>query len=85
MLTLQQIARALGGEVSGNQVRVPGPGHSSKHRSLCITLEPDAPNGFMVHSFSGDDPIVCKDCLREKIGQRNAIARGDATRADETP
>jgi hypothetical protein len=67
-LTLQHVARALGGEVSGNQVRAPGPGHNPKDRSLSITLDPDAPGGFLVHTFSlSDNPLLCKDYVREKL------------------
>lgn len=67
-MTLQQIARALGGEVCGNQVRAPGPGHSPKDRSLSIKLDASAPDGFLVHSFADDEPIRCKDYVREKLG-----------------
>jgi hypothetical protein len=67
MLRLQQLARALGGEVSGSQILAPGPGHSPKDRSLSIKLEQNAPGGFLVHSFSGDDPILCKNYVREKL------------------
>jgi hypothetical protein len=56
MLTLQQIARAMGGDLCGGQVKAPGPGHSRRDRSLSIKLDASAPDGFLVHSFSGDDP-----------------------------
>ena len=68
MMTLESIARALGGEVSGCQVLAPGPGHSPKDRSLSIKLSRDAPEGFIVHSFCGDDPIVCRDYVRQRLG-----------------
>jgi hypothetical protein len=44
-------APSLGGEVSGLQVRCPGPGHSATERSLSVrqALNDD---GFVVHSFS---------------------------------
>ena len=67
MLTLEQLARAMGGTVSGDQVIAPGPGHSKKDRSLSIKLEESAPEGFLVHSFSGDDARVCKSYVREKL------------------
>jgi hypothetical protein len=68
-LTLQQIASALHGEVSGDQVLAPGPGHSPKDRSLSIKLDENAPGGFVVHTFSlSDNPILCKDYVREKCG-----------------
>jgi RecA-family ATPase len=65
---LQTIARLLGGEVGGGQVRVPGPGHSATDRSLSIKLDDAAPDGFVVHSFSHDDPIICRDHVRERLG-----------------
>ena len=68
ILDLRYLARAVGGEVVGNQVRAPGPGHSAKDRSLSITLDAGAPDGFVVHSFAGDDAIACKDYVREKAG-----------------
>ena len=79
-MTLQQIARALGGEVCGHQVHAPGPGHSPKDRSLSIKLDESAPDGFLVHSFAGDDPIRCKDYFREKLSlpRWNANAKGAA-------
>jgi hypothetical protein len=69
MMSLRAIAAALGGEVSGNSVLAPGPGHSKRDRSLSVTPSPSAHDGFLVHSFCGDDPIACKDYVREKLGQ----------------
>ena len=65
---LQMLARALGGVVSDGQVRAPGPGHSAADRSLSVKLDNSAPDGFIVNSFASDDPIACKDYVREKIG-----------------
>jgi RecA-family ATPase len=65
---LQTLARALGGNVSKGEVLAPGPGHTTKDRSLSVKLDAAAPDGFLVHSFSGDDPIMCRDYVREKIG-----------------
>jgi len=67
-LDLRAIARALGGEVSGQRVLAPGPQHSPKDRSLCVSLAPAMPSGFLVHSFAGDDPIQCKDYVRARLG-----------------
>jgi hypothetical protein len=58
----------LGGEVSGREVLAPGPNHSAKDRSLAVRFDPAAPDGFVVHSFSGDDPLQCKDHVRSKLG-----------------
>jgi putative DNA primase/helicase len=62
------IARALGGEVAGQQVLAPGPGHSRLDRSLSIRIDPGAPDGFLCYSFAGDDPIVCKNYVRQRLG-----------------
>ena len=73
-LSLDQIARALGGKVTrssnGQQcVLCAGPGHSPKDKSLSITLLSSAPDGFLVHPFSPkDDPIACKDWVRDRLG-----------------
>ena len=66
---LQALAGIFGGEVSDGQVRAPGPGHSAKDRSMSIRLDPSAPDGFLVNTFSpADDPIACKDYVRQKLG-----------------
>jgi hypothetical protein len=66
--TLQSWARALGGEVSGSGVNCPGPGHSGSDRSLSVTPSATTPNGFLAHSFAGDDPIDCLDYVRARLG-----------------
>jgi AAA domain-containing protein/helix-turn-helix resolvase-like protein len=68
MMSLDNIARALGGEIRCGQVMAPGPGHRSIDRSLAVKLDSQAPDGFVVHSHAGDDPIECKDYVREKCG-----------------
>jgi RecA-family ATPase len=65
---LPTLARALGGEIRGNQVLAPGPGHSAVDRSLAIKLDPTAPGGFVIHSFANDDLGACRDYVREKCG-----------------
>lgn len=68
-LDARQVAAALGGEASGNSVLAPGPGHSPRDRSLSIKIVPGSTDGFIVNSFSqADDPIVCKDYVRSKLG-----------------
>jgi hypothetical protein len=66
MLSPSHAARALGGTLHGNQIRCPGPGHTPDDRSLMVWLLPDG--SFTVHSHAGDDPIVCKDHVRQKLG-----------------
>jgi putative DNA primase/helicase len=68
MSDLRAMARALGGEISGRQILCPGPRHSPADRSLCVRFDAGAPDGFVVHSFAGDDPIKARDHVREKLG-----------------
>jgi hypothetical protein len=68
MLDPLTVARALGGNVSGQNVQVPGPGHSRADRSLSIKIDPAAPDGFIVHSFAGNSPIECRDYVRAALG-----------------
>jgi hypothetical protein len=86
-VSLQQLAQALGGEISNGQVLAPGPQHSPKDRSLAVKLSSTAPDGFVVFSFAGDDDIECRDYVRAMIGapafkparKANGKAGGDAT------
>jgi putative DNA primase/helicase len=62
-------AKALGGDIAGrDRVLCPGPGHSPQDRSLSVTLDPNAPNGFRVHSFANDDWKDCRDHVRQMLG-----------------
>jgi hypothetical protein len=66
MNNLKAVATALGGDVVGQQVLAPGPGHSPDDRSLAVRFT--AADEFVVHSFAGDDPLACKDYVRGKLG-----------------
>ena len=69
MLEPHEVARVLGGVVTGrNNISAPGPGHSPADRSLSVKIDPDAPELFLVHSFAGDPPMVCRDYVRGKLG-----------------
>jgi putative DNA primase/helicase len=73
---LKAWAWALGGLVSGGSVLAPGPGHSAKDRSLSIRPSASSPDGFLVHSFTGDDWRLCRDHVRAKLGlPRNSIPK----------
>ena len=61
---LHHFARLLGGEVRGHEIHCPGPQHSAQDRSLSVRFDTQADVGFVVHSFSGDDIIACKDYVR---------------------
>ncbi|MGO9419914.1 toprim domain-containing protein [Roseiarcus sp.] len=68
-LSLNAVARALGGEVSGkSSVVCPGPGHTGKDRSLCVTLSAAAPDGFIVFSHAGEDWRACRDYVAGRLG-----------------
>lgn len=63
------IAVAMGGDVTGrDSVNVPGPGHGRKDRSLSIKINPNAPGGFVVFSHASDDPLECRDYVRQALG-----------------
>jgi Toprim domain len=68
MLDPRGVARALGGDVTWRNILVPGPGHSRADRSLSILIDPDARDGFIVHSFAGDDPIASRDYVKAALG-----------------
>lgn len=63
-----ELARTLGGRVYGQTVRCPGPGHSPNDQSLVVTPSTTASDGFVVHSFAGDDWRICRDHVRSCIG-----------------
>ena len=67
-MTCSELAKLLGGDVCGDEVRCPGPGHSNADRSLSVKPDRDAADGFLVYSFAGDDPILCRDHVRTKLG-----------------
>ncbi len=62
------LAKILCGDVIGNRILAPGPGHSRRDRSLSIHIDPAAPDGFIVHSFAGDDWRECRDYVRQHVG-----------------
>lgn len=61
-------ALALGGDVVAGGVVCPGPGHSARDRSLSVRLDAAAPDGFIVYSHAGDDPMLCRDHVRDHLG-----------------
>lgn len=67
--TLNEIARALGGEISNGSVLAPGPNHKPTDRSLSVTLSTTSPDGFVVNTFSPRDNVIdCKDYVRRRLG-----------------
>ncbi len=83
-LSLPEIARALGGKVSGRQVVAPGPNHSGRDRSLAIVLSFGSPDGFIVHPHSpADDWRECRDYVRSRLGLDRQPFRQVAGREQE--
>lgn len=67
MINAQNLARALGGDVSSrDHVLVPGPNHGPKDRSLAVKITGD--DDFTVYSFAGDDWQECRDYVRQRVG-----------------
>jgi hypothetical protein len=69
-MTLRAFASALGGHISYDHVLAPGPGHSSRDRSLAIWIDVNSPDGFRCHSFAADDWRECRDYVRDRLGMR---------------
>jgi hypothetical protein len=65
----------MGGDVNGDSALVPGPRHSPKDRSLSVKPDPDARDGFIVHSFAGDGVPECRDHVKNKLGITDEPAR----------
>jgi hypothetical protein len=78
---LQQLAKALRGIVNNGQVLAPGPGHSPADRSLAVRPDPKAPDGFLTHSFAGDDPVKCRDHVRRLCNLPAFKANGNGRRS----
>ena len=67
-LSLKQIAAALNGEVRGDQVFAPGPGHSTADHSLSVKIKTSG-DDVLVHSFSpADNDLDCLKYVRDKCG-----------------
>jgi putative DNA primase/helicase len=90
---IRAVARALGGNVIGPaKVAAPGPGHSGRDRSLVITLDANAPDGFVCFSHAGDDWQLCKDHVRQQLDwpqwqpghNRRVITSWRKARADDS-
>lgn len=81
-MNLHLAARALGGTVSSRDtVLCPGPGHSAGDRSLSVTFDSSAPDGFLVNSFANDDWQACRDHIRALLGLGSFDRHGGHERA----
>lgn len=64
MASLKEIAATMGGEVRGKYACFPTPGHSADDRGSTAELVPGAPDGVLIRSYNGGDPLEIKDKLR---------------------
>ena len=64
MTTAQAITQHYGGDWRGNHGAFPTPGHSRADRGMTVKDAPDAPDGILIHSFNGGDPLAVKDECR---------------------
>ncbi len=74
-MSLHAIAKSLGGDVTGQTVIFPGPGHSAADRSAWLKISPQAPDGILCGTFSSRDTWQdVKDHVRAKLGMRIVTA-----------
>ena len=66
-MKLNELAKLLHGDWNGDWLNISGPGHKKKDRSLGILFNPKAPDGFRVHSLAGDDPVECRQHVKELL------------------
>jgi hypothetical protein len=69
---LQVAAEMLGGEVHHDQIICPGSGHSAADRSVSVSFDMRAADGFLVQSFLSDDFRTRKDYVRRRLGRLRA-------------
>ncbi len=67
MLDLRAIARVLEGTVVSGGVNFRAPGHKPGDRSGRLLLGSQYPEGFWATSWSGDDALVLRDYVRERL------------------
>jgi putative DNA primase/helicase len=78
-ITLHTLARQLGGEVVGDHIAMPGPGHSKRDRSLSVWIDHQ---GVRVYSHAGDHWRTARDFVMTKLGMRrcpSVVARPAAS------
>ena len=89
--SLKAIAHVMGGQVSGSRACFPTPGHSKEDRGSWATIVHGAPDGVLIHSSNGGDPIAIKKILRDAgvlppLGARsNEVPWRAPTRHAEVP
>lgn len=67
MSCAQKITQHFEGDWHGDYGAFPAPGHSKSDRGMTVKDVPTAPDGVLIHSFNGGDPLAVKDECR-RIG-----------------
>ncbi|RJG51796.1 hypothetical protein D0Z70_22460 [Sphingobium terrigena] len=66
MTLAQDITRRFNGDWHGDYGTFPTPGHGPKDRGMSVKDDPAAPDGVLIHSFNGGDPLAIKDQCRDE-------------------
>lgn len=64
MSLAQDITQRFNGDWHGDYGTFPTPGHGPKDRGMSVKDDPAAPDGVLIHSFNGGDPLAVKDQCR---------------------
>lgn len=60
----ETITRHYRGDWTGKSGTFPTPGHAPKDRGMSVIDAPGGPDGVIIHSHNGGDPLEVKDALR---------------------
>ena len=82
MTYAQKITQHFEGDWHGDYGAFPAPGHSKSDRGMTVKDVPSAPDGVLINSFNGGDPLAVKDECR-RIGLLPELKLGN-THARET-
>lgn len=64
MTLAQDITQRFNGDWHGDYGTFPTPGHGPKDRGMSVKDDPAAPDGVLINSFNGGDPLAVKDQCR---------------------
>jgi hypothetical protein len=62
-----EMLKKIGWDRNGVWANGPGPGHSKKDRSLGVRDDPNAPDGFRIHSLAEDEPNACRKHVKRLL------------------
>ncbi len=82
-MRLKELAVALHGDLNGRWINIRGPGHGAGDRSLGVLFDPNAPDGFRVHSFAGDNAIACRAHVKALLHKIRTGGSGPTDRNTE--